>query len=1485
MGALTLLAQSSYNDSIYYKACALYEKGSFKEAIPLFEEVVKLDQEENPEDLELLGISKQWLASCHYKINDINKAQEIDPLYYEFPPFDRRMTKESRRYIHLAEIATSVEMAILWTEKCLEEEKKNLGENHYFVYGSYCNLARLALYSGKEDKCREYISMAKEIRSQYDVTCPFWGSIVEGIEVELESAMGNIDESFHLASRLWDLILGNMDILPQQYFTALSVLNNVYLMRHELELSERITGLAFEEYMSLESDKKPECYLIARGIADYYLISGKPDEGLRLCEEAMRYVESKSEQQAELLFYKGQFHKLGKDFDLALSEITETIELYKNLYPGQSPYLAPYYYSMAEVYDLKRDFKLAEESLKTALKYFRKQGNAEGEAKTIHLLAAIATRTYDFKTASNYLGECLKIMESKNVGTLADLAYIYKERSSVETGEQDITSAIEDLKKAREIYQTNELPLSDDTYIEASLNLCSILRTDEKNQPEFEKIMSQLDSIASEDVLFNKRIKVHLLQYKANYKASLGLYDESVALINESIELAESFDYLDLEGLINDKINFLSFSQRFQEAEELLKSNQEKVKKKFGEVSKEYLMSLVMWGVYMEQNGLMTNYTDYKKISDKILEISGQVYSDNDPEYISSQIVAGSLISLYYPEEAYKILQKNSKKIDKTYGVPYITLYRMLSDMERNRGNYGKALEYTESMLSGIDESAPYRLEIYGLAYNTAGNVFMANSQLAKAEEAYKKALDYVQNSNNGVNMISVTINQSLADLYKMMGRYATAMQYAAQAAEISASGFSHNQMMTFLSLYNGLWGKYQAGLKSECWEDINKIEEIEASMKDLPNLDSSLADRLRAQYFLAERDLERAQNYARLALEERENVENLNLNSQIAFEIGEFDQALTWAKESLKLIEYYIGKKSFESINVNKIIGDIYLSQGKATEAFKQYGKVFDTSAGYIYDNLLTLTKEQRADFWASNYDFYRTYLPFLCRDKVTGGEMNGLLYDAMLFTNGLLLNVDKAILRTIQNSDENIKNLYAKFNGEKEILMQQTQQGIDTNELEKELNDTEKELMKKLREGKGLDRNWSRITWKDVRKSLPKNGVAVEFIDFPIDSIYNVGMALVLTKEMKQPELVELYTREREDFLQNDEMYITETLGDMLWGKLSSELGNYSEIYFVPQGPLCSIAIESLPFSKENLPGELKFHRLTTTAELVYNKNRIKHEKREATLYGGLNYDTSVEELKTDAQSYPELRHRGVLASNLISVDKLRKGEIALEFLEGSKTEIDSIGGIFTKRYGTNPLSKSWNEGTEASFKALSGKYGDVLHISTHGFFNGMLENMPASEKLTIEDIALQNSGLLMAGAANKYIKGIEIPEDLDDGILTGSEISELDFSNVELAVLSACESGIGQVTGEGVFGLQRGFKKAGAKSLLMSLWKVDDDATCYLMTEFYRNWLGDPKEGREGMSKYQALEYAKRSVRNTPGWEEPFYWAAFILLDSFD
>jgi CHAT domain-containing protein len=129
---------------------------------------------------------------------------------------------------------------------------------------------------------------------------------------------------------------------------------------------------------------------------------------------------------------------------------------------------------------------------------------------------------------------------------------------------------------------------------------------------------------------------------------------------------------------------------------------------------------------------------------------------------------------------------------------------------------------------------------------------------------------------------------------------------------------------------------------------------------------------------------------------------------------------------------------------------------------------------------------------------------------------------------------------------------------------------------------------------------------------------------------------------------------------------------------------------------------------------------------------------------------------------------------------------------------------------------------------------------------------------------------SGLALAGA-NTWLKNGDLPEEAEDGLLTAEDVTGLDLLATELVVLSACETGLGQVhVGEGVFGLRRAFVLAGAKTLVMSLWKVPDEQTRELMTDFYGRLLA-------GRGRADALREAQLAMKEK--YPDPFYWGAFI------
>lgn len=136
-----------------------------------------------------------------------------------------------------------------------------------------------------------------------------------------------------------------------------------------------------------------------------------------------------------------------------------------------------------------------------------------------------------------------------------------------------------------------------------------------------------------------------------------------------------------------------------------------------------------------------------------------------------------------------------------------------------------------------------------------------------------------------------------------------------------------------------------------------------------------------------------------------------------------------------------------------------------------------------------------------------------------------------------------------------------------------------------------------------------------------------------------------------------------------------------------------------------------------------------------------------------------------------------------------------------------------------------------------------------------------------------SMQRSGLAFVGANRTWEGATDKPED-NDGIITSNEVALLDLSHTRIAVLSACQTAVGEYTTEGVYGMHRGFKQAGVKSILASLWNVNDKSTARLMELFYGKWLS-------GTPMQQSFNEAIRELRKE--YPSPFYWAPFVLMDA--
>ena len=547
-----------------------------------------------------------------------------------------------------------------------------------------------------------------------------------------------------------------------------------------------------------------------------------------------------------------------------------------------------------------------------------------------------------------------------------------------------------------------------------------------------------------------------------------------------------------------------------------------------------------------------------------------------------------------------------------------------------------------------------------------------------------------------------------------------------------------------------------------------------------------------------------------------------------------------------------------------------------------------YDCAREYVLRNFSMSKAVERAEFWEKNGSFFYQFLPVLAF-SYPSNLIVSMAYNAALFSKGMLLAAENKSTEIVlgSNAEEWIK-LYERY---KSLKANNHRSYEESGEMEA-LSDV---LLRYQKEHKYDFRTDFRVGWRDVQNQLGDKDLVIEFVTVPQECGAVRYVALSIKKEYDSPHLTKL--TDFTDYLSSNpnNIYLSNELYDMIWGALEAELRDVENVYFSPIGAFYNTGIEYLPDEMGvNFCYKYNTFRLSSTKEIVLRKMCTSHN---AILFGGADYDSATDKDAIDEQKETQEEIRPVLFDSL-QLDGIRNGMAAngFPYLPGTLKETKAISQIL-KESNVNVEVHTGSDANESSFKRLSGVDAGIIHIATHGFYftanitkpHSSLEqyfrNMIFFEDGVqthqfCEDKRLTRSGLILAGA-NHTLYQKEGKTMGNDGILYAYEIAGLNLCSVDLTVLSACRSGLGDVSvSEGVFGLQRGFKSAGVNSIMMSLWNVSDDATQILMTEFYHN-LG------QGETKHEALLNAQLTLRTINGgiYDDPLYWAAFILLDALD
>ena len=733
---------------------------------------------------------------------------------------------------------------------------------------------------------------------------------------------------------------------------------------------------------------------------------------------------------------------------------------------------------------------------------------------------------------------------------------------------------------------------------------------------------------------------------------------------------------------------------------------------------------------------------------------------------------------------------------------------------------------------------------------------------------------------------------------------YSHALEYGTKALEIRKSLLGEKHSDYAMLLNNLAYSYYGLDKYDKAIELGTKALEIEKSISGEKGSAYEIYLNNLALYYSYKGDNERAIELCTKALDicrsaiDKISPEYSALSENLAlyyYYSGDFSKAKELGINALEIQEKVAGDKHPQYMSALRFVAvcDIFL--GNYLDALSNVTKSISLCNSNILQFFSGLSSHQRSSYWKSVSYLYTDLFPSVFF-QTNSFNTSDLYNQSALFAKGILLSTDVEMRKLILESGDT--TLITKYNNllsnisiyNKLIETPNNKRYVDTDSLNRVIEQQEMELARESKLYGDYTHNLT-ISWKDVQKGLDDNDIAIEFLNFPI---YNTDstmyVALTLKKEYDSPHMVTLFEEKQLKAISEDVYYTYTDVSDLVWKPLEEELIGVKNIYFAPSGELHRIGIEYLPINKmKNISDVYTLHRLSSTRQLAVIQDET--EGKNNILYGGLDYDEKSNVILTDSVSTKESILRS--AFSRANVDSLSMRS-SFEYLEGTKKEADMIAEDM-KQHRVPYIYYSGIDGTEESFKQQDGTRPKLMHIATHGFF--LTEKEAEKSKFarskmelrteggpkggrSVEDKSMTRSGLLFSGC-NHAIHHEHIPDGEEDGILTAQEISMLDLRGLDLVVLSACQTGLGDiVSGEGVFGLQRGFKKAGAKTILMSLDKVNDEATRILMVEFYRNLMN-------GKSKYQSLKEAQKHLRQVDNgkYDDPKYWASFIMLDGLN
>jgi CHAT domain-containing protein len=777
------------------------------------------------------------------------------------------------------------------------------------------------------------------------------------------------------------------------------------------------------------------------------------------------------------------------------------------------------------------------------------------------------------------------------------------------------------------------------------------------------------------------------------------------------------------------------------------------------------------------------------------------------------------------------------------------------------------------------------RFIFYPKIFHLLGNIGLMKGDVQEAEKNYSLAAELLKTNFSTSSLDFAVTNYSLASMYLSTGRY----EQSEHSAQVAIPLFQQ------IIGQNSPYYAYCLSVLGRSYYLNNKEKEAEVTLKNAisvfektvgtkhPDYGSMLGSL--ANLYKETKRFDESETYFLKAKDILvQNVGTKNPNYYIT--LGNLAKVYSATEQYVKALplfetvlgegEAFLGKNNDKYLAFKYAFANMLTEQGKYEQAFSEFQAANAIQKFFLTNYLNFLSEDDRVDYYKtveSNFENFNMLAMAYPKPAVLQE-----LLELRLYSKGLLLNENQRIVKNILNTDNQaIKENYQAFSDLKKQLAkgyalsppQLTAAKINLRELEEKTNALEKKLVQSSQTFSDWQSTQNQGT-ATIFKDLKEDEAAIEIIRFREqkhdDLTDKISYNYLIVSKKDNQLLYKLLTQKNGKSLENAQyenyyleatrrdgsVNLMEEVGLFYWNQLDDALIGKKKIYVSLDGIYNKINLETLKdLSGKYLGEKYDFVLVTNLLEIAEKENITLPSQPSAVLIGNPAYDLN------NLQQYdlPEEWANDATRSFELKPNPYTQKEVHLIHKILIKNNWQSA--LYVKKDAKEDVLKTLN------FSPT------VLHIASHGYY---LENGKNAMGIALGNAKnpLLHSMLFLSGAQNT-LKQQKIGEE--DGIFTAYEMSNLNLRQTELVVLSACHTGLGKIkNGEGVYGLQRAVKSAGAKTLIISLWEVDDRATQELMTHFYTFWT-------QGNSKTEAFKKAKLAVKET--FPQPFFWGGFVMI----